>query len=345
MRVRRTVSEVTDPGPLPWRIAMAEALYGENGFYVARGGPRRHFRTSAHTGVAWAGAIHALAKRVDASMGSPDSFTVVDLGAGGGELLTALAAIAPPRWTLVGIDVAERPADLPGRVAWSDDSPLEIHGLIVANELLDVVPLDVVELTESGPRLVIVSRTGDESLGDQISRADAEWLARWWPLTQLGDRAELGHHRDERWSEITYSLARGVAVAIDYAALPSRDSGGTLTGYRAGRQVAPVPDGSCDLTAHVRFESLSAEGDVLLRQHEALRLLGAAAGPPEYDGDPTRYLAELSAMGDAAELLDPDGLGGFTWLVHAKGIANPLLATPSPGSTSRGERHRSMLKA
>jgi SAM-dependent MidA family methyltransferase len=328
MRVRRTVTEMIDAGPLPWRLAMAEALYGKDGFYVARGVPRRHFRTSPHTGVAWAGAIHALASRVDAAMGSPASFTVVDLGAGGGELLTALAAIAPPRWTLVGIDVAERPTDLPARVAWSDAPPLEIQGLIVANELLDVVPLDVVELTDSGPRLVMVSGTGDESLGDPISHADAEWSARWWPLTQVGDRAELGRHRDERWSEITGSLVCGVGVAIDYAAVPSRDAGGTLTGYRAGRRVAPVPDGSCDLTAHVRFESMTAEGDVLLRQHEALRLLGVAARHPEYDGDPIHYLAELSAVGDAAELLDPDGLGGFTWLVHAKGTANPLLATP-----------------
>jgi hypothetical protein len=36
------------------------------------------------------------------------------------------------------------------------------------------------------------------------------------------------------------------------------------------------------------------------------------------------YLTGLSAAGAAAELLDQGGLGGFTWLLHAKGIAQPL---------------------
>jgi hypothetical protein len=45
---------------------------------------------------------------------------------------------------------------------------------------------------------------------------------------------------------------------------------------------------------------------------------------PGWSGDPTSYLEELGAAGEAAELLDPDGLGGFTWLIHAKGVTPPL---------------------
>jgi SAM-dependent MidA family methyltransferase len=328
MRVRRTVTRVIDPGPLPWSVAITEALYGQDGFYVARGGPARHFRTSAQVAAAWASAIHELASRVDASLGSPEQFTVVDLGAGGGELLRSLASIAPPRWTLAGIDVADRPPDLPERVGWSHALTRDIQGLIVANELLDVVALDVVQLTDSGPRLVTVSRAGLESRREQVLADDAAWQRRWWPLTRVGDRAEIGRQRDERWRAITESLDRGVAVAIDYAAVPSRDTGGTLTGYRDGRQVAPVPDGSCDLTAHVLFESMTTGGDVVLSQRQALRLLGIEATRPAYDGNPRAYLAGLDAAGRAAELLDRDGLGGFTWLSHAKGVPNPLLTAP-----------------
>jgi hypothetical protein len=80
-----------------------------------------------------------------------------------------------------------------------------------------------------------------------------------------------------------------------------------------------------DLTAHVLFESLLVEGDVLLSQREALRRLGVAATPPEYRGDGDTYLAELTKASEAAELLNPYGLGGFTWLWHSVGMKLPLL--------------------
>jgi SAM-dependent MidA family methyltransferase len=119
-------------------------------------------------------------------------------------------------------------------------------------------------------------------------------------------------------------VARGLAVAVDYAAVPSRDLAGTLTAYRGGRQLAPVPDGSCDLTAHVLFDSLRATGDVLLSQRKALQTLGISASRPVYDGAASAYLEALSRAGGAAELIDTHGLGGFTWLLHPAGIAVPL---------------------
>jgi SAM-dependent MidA family methyltransferase len=113
-------------------------------------------------------------------------------------------------------------------------------------------------------------------------------------------------------------------VAVDYAAVSEPDLAGSLTGYREGRQVMPIPDGSTDLTAHVRFDSLREDGDVLLSQHEALKVLGVSARRPAYDGDPATYLAELSAAGEAAALLDPGGLGEFSWLLHANNCRQPL---------------------
>jgi SAM-dependent MidA family methyltransferase len=315
---------VQDESRLTWRSAMADALYGETGFYVAAGAAARNFRTSAHASARWGAAIHSLAARVDDSLGSPESFTVVDVGAGGGELLVALADRAPPRWSLCGVDVAPRPTALPDRVSWRDEPPETVTGLLIAAELLDVVPLDVVELTEDGPGLVEVSPSGDEWRGDVVSGRDAEWLAAWWPIAEIGDRAEIGWPRDEMWRSLTSRLERGVAVAIDYAAVPARDLAGTLTGYRDGRQRQPVPDGRCDITAHVLFESLVAAGDMVISQRDALRSLGLRGQRPAYDGDPSAYVTALSFAGEAAELLDPDGLGAFTWLLHANEVSQPL---------------------
>jgi SAM-dependent MidA family methyltransferase len=302
---------------------MAEALYGDGGFYRAGGAPGRHFRTSAHASPQWAAALAELARQVDQLLGEPVDFTVVDMGAGGGEVLADLAATAPARWRLVGVEIAPRPGQLPARVDWTDALPVGFTGVLLAVEWLDVVPVDVVELTEAGPRLVEVTRDGRERPGPAPSLADADWLQRWWPLESLGDRAEVGLSRDEVWADAVRRLTRGVAVAVDYAAVPARDLGGTLTGYREGRQLLPVPDGSCDITAHVLLESCATACDdvesMLLGQREALGRLGVSAPRPAYGGDPTAYLTALSAAGEAAELLDPAGLGAFTWLLQAKG--------------------------
>jgi SAM-dependent MidA family methyltransferase len=309
---------------------MTEALYGDGGFYRASGAPGRNFRTAAHTSSLWATAILGLADRVFEALGSPASFTLVDVGAGGGELLSALASIAPADWTLRGVDLAPRPDSLSARVSWSSALPDRFDGLLIANELLDVVPVDVAELAAGWPRQIEVTPGGEEELGDLVTGRDAEWLSTWWPLAEDGDRAEIGWPRDELWHSLTERLGRGAAVAIDYAALPHRDVAGTLTGYRDGRQVAAVPDGSCDLTAHVLFESLAAPGDVMLTQREALQSLGISGHRPAYDGDPSSYLAALSSTGDAAELLDPAGLGAFTWLVHVQGCSLALTRSLLP---------------
>lgn len=317
-----------DQGWRTWRTAMTEALYGEGGFYTASGAPARHFRTAAHVSPLWAQAWMELAHRVDHALGEPEGFTIADVGAGGGELLTALAAEAPTRWRLVGADVAPAPDGLPERVAWLTEPPRVAAGLLMAVEWLDVVPLDVVELTGDGLRLVEVDGSGSERLDGPPDADDAAWVERWRRPAEVADRAEVGRTRDEAWAGAVARLERGVAVAVDYAVEPARDVGGTLTGYRDGRQVAPVPDGSMDLTAHVLFDSCAAaaraDSTSLLTQRHALRVLGVSGVRPAYGSDPTAYLQALSAAGDAAELLDPAGLGAFHWLVQSKGCADPL---------------------
>jgi SAM-dependent MidA family methyltransferase len=311
-----------------WRDAMADALYGEDGFYRHSGAPAAHFRTSAHASPSWAGAIATLAGRAAERMPESAAFTVVEVGAGGGELLGGLAVRVPSEWRLVGVDVCPRPAGVPERVEWAEQLPASFDGVLIAVEWLDVVPVDVVERTDDGGRLVEVSADGAERLGAVADIDASQWLERWWPLAEVGDRAEIGSTRDDAWADACSHLRRGVAVAVDYAADPRRDVAGTLTGYRDGRQVLPVPDGSCDITAHVLMQSCAAavtDADTrLLTQREALRSLGVTAERPAYGGDPREYLAALQAVGEAAELLDPHGLGGFTWLVQARGVPLPV---------------------
>ncbi|WP_162891046.1 SAM-dependent methyltransferase [Aeromicrobium sp. A1-2] len=295
--------------PLPWREAWDLALYADDGFFRTSR-PAEHFRTSAHLG-GFAAAVAELIARTRAR-------TVVDLGAGGGELLTALLPLVGADVRLIGVEVADRPETLPSSISWLPSLPDRIEGLLIANEWLDNIPCDVVEMAQDGRvRHVLVDPdTGAETFGGEC---DSEWLRTWWPLSEPGERAEIGATRDAAWAD---AVARvdGTAVAIDYGhRRADRPPFGTLRSYAAGREVDVVPDGSRDVTAHVAVDAVAhAAGATLHRQRDVLAGLGVDAGRPPLDlarTDPSAYLRRLAAAGEAGELLASGGLGDFWWLV------------------------------
>lgn len=313
-----------------WRDATHRALYGADGFYLRPEGPAGHFRTSVHASPLFASALARLAAAAGLD-------TVVDVGAGRGELLVALRRVAPGL-ELHGVDVAARPDGLPPSIGWSAEVPTGTTALLVANEWLDNVPVDVVEVDARGDARVVEveSGTGRERLGAVVSGADEAWLDRWWPLRGAppGTRAEIGAPRDAAWAAAVDTLAEGLAVAIDYGHdRASRPPLGTLTGFRQGRAVPPVPDGTCDVTSHVAVdaiavaaESAGAEETVRLTQREALHALGVRGTRPPYQlarTDPRGYLAALRNAGEAGELTARGGLGDFRWVVQSVRAAVP----------------------
>ncbi|MFH9012436.1 SAM-dependent methyltransferase [Streptomyces sp. NPDC017943] len=318
-----------------WRAAAHEALYAPGGFYRRAGaGPAGHFRTSVHASALFAGAVARLLCRVDEALGRPRVLDFVDMAAGRGELAAGVRAALPAevaeRTRACAVEVAGRPPGLDHRIEWRAEPPGEVTGLLFANEWLDNVPVEVAEVDGTGTaRLVLVRRDGVERLGDPVGGAEARWLERWWPLrAEPGLRAEIGLPRDEAWASAAATLRRGLAVAVDYAhTAGARPPYGTLTGFRDGRETTPVPDGSCDLTAHVALDACALPGGRLLPQREALHALGVSGARPPLtlaSTDPTGYVRALASAGEAAELTAPGGLGDFGWLVQPVGIADPL---------------------
>ncbi|MFE0763976.1 SAM-dependent methyltransferase [Streptomyces smyrnaeus] len=322
--------------PPGWRTATERALYGPHGFYSHRT-PAAHFRTSVHASALFAEAVARLLLRVDEALGHPEPLDLVDVGAGEGELLTgvlaalwereAAGAEVVARLRPLAVEHRERPAGLDPAIGWQHElpGPGALKGLLFANEWLDNVPVDIAENDASGTaRLVLVEPDGTERLGPPVADDDAAWLTRWWPLEGAGEgaRAEIGQPRDAAWARAASALHRGVAVAVDYAhEQAARPPFGTLTGFRDGHECRPVPDGSCDLTSHVALDAVAAAAPgatTLLTQRAALRALGVTGRRPALSlagSDPAAYVRELSAAGEAAELLDAGGLGGFGWLV------------------------------
>jgi SAM-dependent MidA family methyltransferase len=294
---------------IPWREAWQEALYGPDGFFVTSR-PADHFRTAVTASPLFAEAVARLAR--DEGLA-----TIVDMGAGGGELLRNLQAV-DPGLQLMGVDLAPRPADLPASIAWRSELPAELDGLLFAHEWLDNIPCDIVELDDDGDvRLVLVDpSTGEERLGEAI---DSDWLDEWWPLTESGQRAEIGQPRDEAWADAVESLT-GLAVAVDYGhRLTNRPPYGTLASFASGHEVDVRPDGSRDVTAHVAIDSVAERvGGCLERQRDALGRLGVDATLPPLalaTDDPPAYLQQLSRAGEAGELRARGGWGDFWWVV------------------------------
>ncbi len=302
---------------VPWRDAWQQALYGPGGFYRSAI-PGDHFRTSVHASAQFAGTVLQFVRRQRLR-------AVIDYGAGNGELLRHLADMAPDL-SLTAVELRPRPADLPASIGWVTELPDHFDGLLFANELLDNVPCDVVERDESGAvRIVEVDPwSGRERRGDLADPALVEWLDRWWPLEQSGDRAEVGLARDRFWQGACGRIASGASLAIDYGHLRDyRPVLGTIRSYRAGHETPLSLDGHHDLTAHVSIDSLASEvGATVGRQRDLLRDLGLTANRPDLSlatSDPVGYIHALSATSEAEELVASPGLGDLHWVLGRHG--------------------------
>lgn len=316
----------------PWVRAWQNALYAADGFYRHPVGPAGHFATSCHgpAGSVFAEAVVTMARRHGCER-------ILDIGAGRGELLRHLSAAAEAaglRLRLGGVDIVHRPAALAPHIEWTtapggpllpDLGALEAT-LVVANEWLDVVPCPIGEVDAAGVlREVETDAGGRERLGapagesQTFGPAELAWSRRWWPAPRPGDRVEVGLPRDQALAELIARVGSGVIVAIDYGhTLSGGRPAGTLTGYRGGYAVAPVPDGRCDLTAHVAMDSLPH--DRLLDQRTALRELGVSAPPASHElaqTDPAAYLAALQRRSAVGELTGAP-LGDFVWAVTTR---------------------------
>ncbi|MBX7264852.1 SAM-dependent methyltransferase [Micromonospora sp. Llam7] len=303
---------------------------------------------------------------VDVGAGRGELLDALSVGVASPESAEPSPAAPVPlarRVRFTAVELAARPADLPDRITWTNDIPAGITGLLLATEWLDNVPLDLATCTEDGwHHLLVDPTTGEETTGAPVGQEDAAWLRAWWPgpacvdpgaaaqavpdgpspagsgaraaptdPTHRPERAEIGRTRDEAWADAVRHVDRGLVLAVDYGHLRgARPIGGSLTGYRDGRQVAPVPDGSCDITAHVAIDSVASAGERVARcayslgsQRDALRALGADGGRPPLSlagRDPVGYVRALAEASAAAELTDSAGLGGHWWLWQPVGV-------------------------
>lgn len=323
----------------------AEAWDHANAIFYGREIPRDHFETSVHPGPELAWALASLAVDTDERLGNPARFDLIDVGAGDGELMSALLTIlremSPElarRCAPVAVDLRP-PSDLDPRVTWwvgdalqvlHHRCALDINGMVMAHEWLDDLAADIVESVESGDLhyINVDVDSGLESLGEPVGDDEQRaWLHRWWwPV--IG-RAEIGLSRDRAWQQLCSVINRGRAVAIDYShTWQERSQGdfarGTVRAYRDGRRVQVIPNGSSNITAHVALDACAeAVGGswTLSNQRTALsRMSAPMPDPAQADENPAVYAEQLQTHLRLQALRRIPGPGTMTWLIQEMGM-------------------------
>lgn len=308
-----------------WFAAWAESASGPDGFWLGNV-PPDHFRTAARDPVGLATLIAGLVDR------QPGIQALVDVGAGGGELLTELAHLRP--WLRVtGIDLRPRPVGLAAGIEWvmgtwdvighrwtgaasAALARLDRPTMVIAHEWLDDLPCRVVRRGPDGWReLEVDPPTG--STGVALDPESQAWAARWWPV---GERAEIGLTRDRAWATLVDAVAPagGSALMIDYGhQLDVRPEHGTLAAYRNGRAVEPRARPDTNLTAHVAVDAVQSAGEargartvLLARQAAVVAQLRPLRTSP---ADQLRDLAQRSHW----DALQSRAIwGSFWWLLQ-----------------------------
>ena len=318
-----------------WRSAWVDAAYAPDGFWSTQQ-PGEHFTTAVGLGPFVAQAV--------AHVVPAGGRVVVDVGAGDGQLLSALVDLLPDV-TLVGVDRRPRPAALDPRVRWVTDHWDVVAGrwtgggpeawtalplpLYVAHEWLDDLPVPVVQRRAEVWHEVEIDASGQERLGETAGDVDGAWLARWWPT---GGRAEVGRARDAAWGALVRAALErgGSALAVDYGHLAEqRPVDGSFAAYGRGRRRTPVPDGSVNLTAGVAVDALVAAGEALGAATLLLERQAAVLGRVTADAraeaalDPLQSLVRRSGRAAATH---PGRWGELWWLLQGPPAGRDLLA-------------------
>lgn len=329
------------------------ALYDPDwGFYTgsAGGGAAGRgggFLTGPEVGPLFGAVLARAVDRWWGELGRVDPFYVIDWGAGPGTLARAVLAAGPEcsaagvlRWVAVEVSgrQRERHPDHPlvvsvGDVAEAVEAP--VAGAVVANELLDNLPFDVVERTEGGWAELRVTTAGSGQGFELVAGPAAPEMVAGLPEVGPGCRVPVPG-RARRWvSEARGLLSAGRVVAFDYGAdtveLADRPDMGWLRVHGAGGGGSWLErPGHCDITADVAFDQIQADHRaVVCSQADFLRAHGiddlVAEGRARWReraavGD-LEALAARSRVTEAAALLDPAGMGGFAvleWTVPAR---------------------------
>jgi len=343
----RLVASIRSGGPIPFEEFQSIALYDEEGFFGSklRSVKEGDFLTSPEVSPLFG---ETLARFVDQVVVGMEAPVLVEAGAGSGSLLRPLLGALDHSVDAWAVEVSP-PARAqlsellkPDRVVESlEGLPATFSGVVIANELLDNLPVALAVRTGDGweERWVGVE-DGRLVLVPHEPRPEVEqWASRFGLPCPEGGRVEVQLSACEWVQAVLGRLVEGAVVLIDYGdtteGLERRRADGTLRTYR-GHHLGPQPllePGETDITVDVNFTALMAiaeeagAGVEMHSQDDFLESLGLRDRIAELrereltaarSGDTMGQLQARSDRTNAETLLHPRGLGDFKVLVVRK---------------------------
>lgn len=341
-------NEISANGPIPFERFMELALYGPEGFFRAprlRSIKSGDFLTSPEVSSLFGQTLARFVEAERAHLGEP--FVLVEAGAGSGSLLRSLLEVVDVEaWA---VEISPPAVSAVAQLVGSDHVvgsvghlPHPLTGVVIANELLDNLPMSIAQLTEWGWR----ERWVDNDDG-RLTFVDAplspevkDWLESFAGPVEVGGWVEVQLGGCDWIREVLALFEHGTLVVIDYGDtaenLAPRRRDGTLRTYRS-HHLGPHPldePGATDITADVNFTALisAAEGvgavvelhrqDDFLTQwglRDRLSQLRAGELALARAENETERLRVRSLRIEAETLLHPRGLGDFRVLVARVG--------------------------
>jgi len=356
----RIAAEIRAGGPMPFARFMELALYDpEAGYYTSDApatGPGRaaDFLTApeSHPLYGWAVARHL--ESVWAALDRPGRFVVREHGAGTGALAAGILDGLRRSGSALREAIRYQPVDaasarlaalhdrverlgLTDRLELFDDRPEA--GVVLANELLDALPVHRVEGGPGGAlleRFVILDADGGlaTAVGPPSSPALGARLAAEGIRLAPGQPAEICLALEPWIGAAAATIDRGELLLIDYgypaAELYRPERASTLRAYHRHRVHADplVAIGRQDLTTHVDLTAVgraaAAAGLIPLGSTTQARFLAALEAGELLVGlqsDPATDLASyLEARAALVRMLDPRVTGAFAVLGFGRGM-------------------------
>ncbi len=286
---QQLIKDIRANGPLPFVDYMEYCLYAPGHGYYDSGkaifGSRGDFVTAPELGSLFAGTLARSIRETAASLGHYD---LLEIGAGSGRLaldiLQALQRLEllPQRYRIVEKSGALKQRQqallnnlgLPVEVEWLDAFPdSDWQGVVIANEVLDALPVEHFRLTDEGVERLAVNiddkddlvwhaLPAGEAFGNTVSELRQQLLEQHsveWPLPYT---SEICLELSGFFADLSRHLRSGRLLFIDYGYLqqefyhPQRHMGTLVchAGHQGHFDLLADP-GNHDITAFVDFSA------------------------------------------------------------------------------------------
>jgi len=360
------------------RITFAEFMdrvlyHPQEGYYISKDaaiGPQGDFVTSSHMGHDFGELLAVQFVELWKYLDHPSPFHLVEMGAGQGliaadvlaylenhhsECFRALKYFIIEKSDALRQVQRQRLAPWQGQVRWTNLDQLadgSITGCFFSNELVDALPVHLVEQTEAGLQEVYVTaleseKTGNVELREAVGPLSTPQLGEYFSFVGVnfsppqylpGYRTEV-HLAALDWiTTVAAKLQQGYVITIDYGYPADRYYGqvrsqGTLQCYyrHAHHNDPYIHLGHQDITAHVNFTALEKQGEqcgleTIGSTQQAMFLMALGLGDrlndlaqiQETDADTLNRA--IQRRDKLHQLINPLGLGNFIVLVQAKNM-------------------------